>query len=103
MCMNRNMYKAAVAWHAAQVKGHVEYDGRRLDEPQLSGKWDAALKAVYKGGVEQLLWAKSPPHEHPSRCMRNSSVCMHVSDFWRRNVGLNGGSMVRLLKCYAIW
>jgi hypothetical protein len=52
-----------------QVKGHVEYDGRRLDQPQLAGKWDARLAAVFAGGAEQLLWAKHPPHEHPSRCI----------------------------------
>ena len=56
-----------------QVKGHVERGGRKLDQPQLCGKWDAALRAVYAGNAEQLLWAKSPPHEHPSRCMHSLS------------------------------
>ncbi len=52
----------------AQVKGHVEYDGRRLDQPQLAGKWDEALSAVSASGAQQLLWARNPPHDHPSRC-----------------------------------
>ena len=46
----------------------MEYDGRKLDQPQLAGKWDESLSAMYASGAEQALWTRNPPHAHPSRC-----------------------------------
>lgn len=35
--------------------------------PKLHGAWNERFVAEFQDGSEQLLWQKSPPHEHPSR------------------------------------
>lgn len=39
-----------------QVKGHLEQDGRKLQEPTFSGKWSESLSATAADGAQRQLW-----------------------------------------------
>jgi hypothetical protein len=56
----------------AQVKGHLERDGKRLpDGPVFGGKWSEAVHATAADETQHLLWQAKPMP--PNRC----KSCLH--------------------------
>ena len=65
MCeCHRNRYPACPLTHAlhAQVKGHLERQGKPVDGITVSGFWDREIYAGYPDGTRKLLWKANPPH-----------------------------------------
>lgn len=43
-----------------QVKGHLEQDGKKLQEPTFGGKWSEVLYAAAVDGTQRQLWQVNP-------------------------------------------
>jgi hypothetical protein len=63
----------------AQMVGHVERAGQRLEAPTVRGHWNAELVAHMPDGRAWTLFIVRPPPQHPNRRaggMRHTSSCL---------------------------
>ena len=54
----------------AQIKGHLERNGRRVEGVRLFGRWHHSVHVAMPDGTQRQLWKANPPYKHAChRCL----------------------------------